>query len=132
MSLFEQASRQKLRFPSSRGELTSEQLWDLPLIGKGDFSLDHIARAIHQELKSVSEDSFVVVSQNPAKKVLELKMDIVKHVIATKQQEAADAVGAAARAAERQRLLQALNQKQDQELASLSSEDIQKRLAELG
>ena len=42
MNLFEIASRKKLRIPTTKGDLTVEQLWDLPLKSTG-LSLDKIA-----------------------------------------------------------------------------------------
>lgn len=39
MNMFEFATRSKLRFTSARGELTAEQLWDVPLRSRDDFSL---------------------------------------------------------------------------------------------
>ena len=50
-ALFITASRAKFRFPFSVGQLSAEDLWDLPLSGRGQ-NLDNIARALHKELKS--------------------------------------------------------------------------------
>ena len=70
-------------------------------------------------------------SQNPAKDSLELKLEILKHIIAVKLKDAEDRRNAAERATERQKLLDILAEKQDGALKELSVEDIQKRLAEL-
>lgn len=44
--IFEIASRRKYRFPSAIGELTVEQLWDLPLTDpKRGATLDNVAKA---------------------------------------------------------------------------------------
>lgn len=131
MNIFEQASRQKVRFTSIKGELTTEHLWDLPLTSKTGFDLDCVAKATNRELAAVSEDSFVSVKVNPAKPVLELKLEVVKHIIAVRMQDADAAAKAKANSAERQRLLEALDQKRDQELLNLTPEQIQARLKEL-
>ena len=130
MSIFEQASRQKLRFPSLKGELTVEQLWDLPLQSKSGFDLDTIAKSVSRDLKAVTEAS-VVIETSPANTTLVLKLDLMKHIIAVRLAENAAAVNRAARAAERQKLLGVLADKQDESLKALTPAEIQQRLAEL-
>lgn len=130
MSIFEQASRQKLRFPSLKGELTVEQLWDLPLQSKSGFDLDTIAKSVSRDLKAVTEESFVIET-SPANTTLILKLNLMKHIIAVRLAENAAAVNRAARAAERQKLLGVLADKQDESLKALTSAEIQQRLAEL-
>lgn len=128
---FESASRSKLRFPSPVGELTTEQLWDLPLLSARGMCLDNIARAVNANLKAVTEDSFVSTKPDPRKAVFELQLEIVKHIIAVKQDEAAKAKDRAARAEQRRKLLDALAVKEEQEIGAKSKEDILKELAEL-
>jgi hypothetical protein len=132
MNIFEQASRQALRFQSERGLLSVEQLWQLPLQAKNNFSLDAIAIETNRSLKALAEESFVAQGSNPAKTVLELQLEILKHIIAAKQAENADARAAADRKAEKQRLLEILDRKQGQELESLSADDLRARIAALG
>lgn len=132
MNTFEQASRQKYRFPSSRGELTTEQLWDLPLTGKAGFDLDTIAKAVNAELRSASEESFVAVKTNAVTEVLQTKLDILKHIIAVRLAEAEERNKASSRKAERDRLMQILHEKKEQGLRDLSTEEIEKRIADLG
>lgn len=130
MSIFEQATRAKLRFSSTRGELTAEQLWDLPLQSKTGFDLDSVAKAANRDVKAVTEESFVTES-NPASTKLVLALDVVKHIIAKKLKENQDNLQRAGRLAERDKLLNVLADKQDATLKGLSEEEIQKRLAEL-
>lgn len=132
MDLFEQAARLKLRFPSTRGDLTAEQLFDLPLLSPGDrFDLDTVAKSVNAALKATSEESFVSTAVHPAATKHQLQLDVVKSVIATKQSEAAAAKRRADRAAERRRLVEALGDKQDEKLRAMSISSIQKRLDEL-
>lgn len=131
MDIFEQASRKKLRFPSERGDLTTEQLWDLELTSKTGFNLDTIARQVNSDLKSIVEGSFVVQSIDPRKNTLELQLEILKHVIAAKLQRIADAKASAERAALRQKLTTALAAKEDEKLSGMSVEEIQAELAKL-
>lgn len=129
--MFEQATRQKLRFDTVRGEITTEQLWELPLLSKSGFDLDSVAKSVNGELKAINEESFVETRTNPRKAQLELKLEIVKRVIAVKQEENAAAANAVAKREERQKLEAILATKQAAKLEGLSEEEIQKRLDEL-
>lgn len=129
--LFLQATRRKFRFPSNKGDLSVEQLWDLPLTSRNGFDLDTVAKTVNTHLKAASEESFVVTSSNPAKTTLQEQLEVIKAIIAVKLDEAAKAKVRSDRAAERQRLLEILDQKEDDELKGLSREEIKKRLAEL-
>lgn len=131
MSIFEKAARQKLRFESQRGLITVEHLFDLPLTAKDGFDLNSVAILANRQLKDAGEESFVDVAPNPLREVLALRLEVVKHVIATKQAEQAERAGRAARAQELSRLTAILADKQDEALKGLSVEDIQKRINEL-
>lgn len=85
-NLFEKASRQKLRFASQRGDLTVEQLWDLPLTSANAASLDSIAVGLDTELRNTAPRSFVN-SASTGNALLELKLDIVKHIIEVRVEE---------------------------------------------
>jgi len=129
VNIFEHASRVKLRFQSTVGELTTEQLWDLPLTSKGGkVNLDAIARSVHAELKGLEEVSFVECKPEPRKDELELDLEILKRIIAVKIAEREEADKAATRAQRRAKLLDALASKESDELAGMSKDDI---LAEL-
>jgi hypothetical protein len=133
LTIFEQASRVKLRFASPVNDLTTEQLWDLPLMNKsGRPSLDGIARAVHLELKGLEEVSFVDCKPDPRKVELELQLDILKRVIAVKLAER-DAAQLAVQNAERKKKLMAvLAAKEDDQLAGMSKEEIEAEIARLG
>jgi hypothetical protein len=132
MNIFERASRSKLRFPSSVGGLTTEQLWDLPLTVRGDKpNLDATARAIHSELKGIDEVSFVDEKPNPRKIELDLALEVVKHVIASKLADKAAAEKAAETSARKRKLLDALASKEEQKLVSMTKEEIEAELAKI-
>ena len=88
----ERALRAKIRFESTKGMLSLEQLWDVPLRStRGDFNLDNIARAAHQANKDLGEASFVATRRRTTEQVLaELRLEVVKHVIAVKLKEEED------------------------------------------
>ncbi|MBD9511558.1 hypothetical protein IB265_32910 [Ensifer sp. ENS10] len=131
MSIFETASRKKFRYSSNRGELTTEQLWDLPLTSNNSFNLNIVAKTIANELKSAEDESFVAESADPAKTLLSEKLDVVKSVIATKIAEKKAAEKRAADAERRKKLVEALAIQEDKALASLSREEILKQLQEI-
>ena len=130
MTLFETASRLKLRFPSTKGDLTVEQLWDLPLQSKSNFDLDTVAKTVNAYLQSTGEKSFVTASSTANEKMT-LTLDIVKHIISVRLKENQDALLVSAKKAEREKLLGILANKQDEALQQLTPEQIQARLAEL-
>lgn len=132
MNIFEQATILKLRFTSIKGELTAEQLWDLPLQSKTGFDLDNVAKTANTTLKAFAEESFVNATGNPQKAKYELMMEIVKHIIASKVAENEAARNATARKAERDKLVSILGDKEDEALRSLTPEQIKARLATLG
>ncbi|MBD9544322.1 hypothetical protein IB276_33285 [Ensifer sp. ENS04] len=126
MNIFEIAARKKLRFASSRGELTTEQLFDLSLN-----ELDIIGQPIVADLRSASTESLIPTKPNPRQPELEIKLEIVKHVIAVKVKERDEAVAAQERADKRRKLLEAIAKKDDEALTTASKEDLLKQLAEL-
>lgn len=131
MSIFEQASIQKIRFPSVRGELTTEQLWDLPLQSKNQFDLDTVAKEVNTSLKSVTEESFVATTTSPAKAKYELMLELVKHVIAFKLKANEEQRSRAEKAAKKDKLVAILGEKQDAALKELTAEELAKQIAEL-
>ena len=130
-NLFLQATREKFRFESSKGDLSVEQLWDLPLTSRTGFDLDTVAKAVNANLKSSNEESFVNVSNNPAVSRLQAQLEVVKAIIEVKLVQAEATKKRAEKAAERQRLMEVLHSKKDQELQGLSVEEIERRLSQL-
>lgn len=128
-NLFLQATREKFRFESPKGDLSVEQLWDLPLTSRTGFDLDTVAKAVNADLKASNEESFVNVNNNPAVSRLQAKLEVVKAIIEVKLAQAEATKKRAEKAAERQRLMEVLHSKKDQELQGLSVEEIERRLS---
>ena len=131
MNIFEQAARRAIRFESAKGDLSVEQLWDLPLQSRNQFDLDTVAKTVNRQLNAVTEESFVSVRENPAKETLSLKLELVKHIISVKLQEAEEARNRANKASEKEKLLRLLDEKQNEALRALTPEEIQERLKAL-
>ena len=128
-NLFLQATREKFRFESPKGDLSVEQLWDLPLTSRTGFDLDTVAKTVNADLKASNEESFVNVNNNPAVSRLQAKLEVVKAIIEVKLAQAEATKKHAEKVAERQRLMEVLHSKKDQELQGLSVEEIERRLS---
>lgn len=131
MNIFEFAARNKLRFPSNRGIINVEQLWDLPLQSRDGFDLDQVAKAVNVELKAQGEESFVTTAPSPNKLKLEAAMELVKYIIAAKLDLQEAARKRAARNAEREKLIAALADKEHEAIKGMDADAIKKRLVEL-
>jgi hypothetical protein len=130
-NIFEYATRNKLRFASARGELTVEQLWDVPLRSKDDFNLNAVAKAANKAWKDVSEESFVETTKTLDHVRRETALEIVKYVIDTKLAEEEVAKRRSEKRLEKEKLLAILAEKQAGKLSDLSEKELQKRIAAL-
>jgi hypothetical protein len=132
MNLFEIATREGYMFPSKIGELSVSDIWNLPLTSPKGASLDAIAITLYNESQDYKTVSFVSPSSTNAKKVrLENMLEIIKHIIAYKQNVAKQAKESVNRAAQKQKILDALNQKQQTNLQNMTEEELAKALEEL-
>lgn len=130
--MYKLAAQACLRFPSSRGELTVEQLFQLPLKSATGCDLDTIAKDVNNRLKAVGEESFVEdPTVDPQKQLLKVSLDILKDVIATKQAENRAVRTKLEKAAERKKILDALAAKKDAALTAASVDELEKKLAAL-
>jgi hypothetical protein len=131
-NIFEYATRNKIRLASTRGELSVEQLWDVPLRSRDDFNLNTIAKTADKALKSVTEENFVETTvKTPEHGRAALRLELVKHVIDVKLTEEAAAETRAANKLEKEKLLKILAEKQDGKLSALSEAELKKRIAGL-
>ena len=131
MNIFEQATRNQTRFTSIKGLLTVEDLWQLPLQSKTGFDLDSVAKEANRQLKEVTEESFVSTTTNPSKAVNELRLEVVKHIIAVKMAENEAKRTAADKVAKREKILGILASKEEDALKGMTREELLKQLNEL-
>lgn len=128
--IYKFAAQNRLRFPSKVGDLTVEQLFDLPLKSGSGRDLNSIAIAINNQLKAVGEESFVEDnSADPHKAALTVKLDILKDVIATKQAENRAVLAKREKAEQRKKILDAIAAKKDQQMSQASLDELEKKLA---
>jgi len=126
IDLFEYATRHKLRFPTEKGELNTEDLWDL-----SPETLDIMGIMIKEEIdgsygKTLRNNYGDTHNHSMKCKTLPIKLGIIQHILNTKDKESA-------RAQEQNRLNKQinelnliLNQKKSESLRNMSSEEIEK------
>ena len=122
--LFEMATRSKLRFPSTKGELSVEDLWDL-----SDKDLDVVYKNLKdQEVKSSEESLLDDANVDPK---LTAAIGIVKYIFTTKRNE---------RLAEKERInkkltqrkyIDALSKKQDEAIEKMSEAELRAMIVSL-
>ena len=119
--MFEEASRNKIRF-NYKGSLTTEDLWDLTVE-----ELDAIFKSLNAKVKESKEESLLNKRTKKDEEVL-LKVDIVRHIVEVKFKEAAEAEEAVANKAKKQKILEILAAKKDQDLYNKSIEELEAML----
>ncbi len=122
--MFEEAIINKYRYDSAKGKLTTEDLPDLPLT-----SLDDIAIKLDDELENHTKSFISKVSKKDS--LIKKKLDIVKYFIKLKLQEQEDRKQAAQRAEEKQRIMEIIEEKQDEKLKSKSLSELKKMIKDL-
>ena len=126
MDIFEHASYAKLRFTTSKGELTTEDLWDLSLR-----TLDTIAKSVNHVLLAEQEESFLPAPLPRKATHHELRLNILKHIIAWRVAKDAQAKTRAEQQATLARLKTLALQKHDEAFAAQSLEEITQQIAAL-
>ncbi|HIC4115718.1 TPA: hypothetical protein ACW4JH_000141 [Salmonella enterica] len=119
--MFDKATRMKLRFESNKGLLSVEQVWDLSLT-----ALNEMAKGLSRQVKAAEtdEEDFIGTKSNVDSE-LQLRFDVVKHIIGVKLKERDDSRDAAERKANNQIILELIQRKKQQELESKSVEELE-------
>lgn len=132
LELLKTALEKHWRFPSSRGPLSIEEVYSLPLTGNRGLNLDEIAMQVNDELeKKKTGKSFVTESKNPEALVLEMQLEILKDRISELKVRASENAAEVAKATTKARLQELLAEKKNEELKNLSVEELEKKIAEL-
>lgn len=122
--IFEQGTRQDIHF-EFRGQIGIPDVWKL---SKENLAI--MGQKLELELQSKTVGNWLE-KESKASSQLKLKLAIVKYIFDVKVAEEESAKAAAAKQAEKQRLLEKIHQKKDQALDNLSLEELEKQLAEL-
>lgn len=124
MNIFEKAVRIDLKFESSRGLLTPQDLWKLPLSARNGDSLDSIGLLILKKLQENSTLSLVLNTRNK-NEVDELRLEIIKNIIQQKQTEIAEKEFKEASQSKIKKLDEMIAAKKDEKLSSMSIEELE-------
>jgi hypothetical protein len=119
MDNYKLATRQKLRFQTNVGLLSTEQLWELSLT-----DLDALAVSLEIEHQQSGKKSFLVKT-SVKDKTAKLKFDIVLDVLNTKAAEAEAASEAAADKEHNKKILAIIADKQDETLKGKSVKQLE-------
>ena len=119
MNIFERAVREKARF-NFKGLISVEDLWDLSLE-----NLDSIWVALETDLEKLPRKSLLETSTKQRDEI-EFKQEIIKHIVETKKTESAVAAQTKANAAKKQMVLEIIEQKKNEDLKSLSIDELTK------
>ena len=123
-NIFEYAVRNKVRFPF-KGMISAEDLWDLSLT-----NLDSIYKTLNKEVKQSEEES-LLTTKTSVDTELEIQIAIVKHIVSVKLEEQEIREKAAAKKAQKQKIMSIIATKEDEALQNTSVEDLKKMLDEL-
>jgi hypothetical protein len=123
-SNFVTAARQKLRF-AYKGSSTVEDLWDLDVE-----ALDSIYKALKAEQKESSGES-LLHKPTPRDSTLELKVAIVKFIVETKIREEEEKQARAANRLKREKIKNIIAAKKDEELHSMSIEELEEAAGQI-
>jgi hypothetical protein len=118
INLFEMATRKKFRFPF-KGQISVEDLWDLSVQ-----NLDTVFKALNAEAKQVKEES-LLATKSTEDTILDAKIEIVKHIVKVKLEEANQRQEAAEKREQKRRLQELIATKQDEALQGKSIEELQ-------
>lgn len=124
-NIFEYATRNKVRF-SFRGLISVEDLWDLSLT-----NLDSIYKELNKQSKQ-SEDESLLNIKTQEDELLNVQIEIVKHIVSVKLAEKEAREKASAKKAQKQKIMSIIAAKQDEALQNSSIDELQKMLDELG
>lgn len=122
--MFEVAVRNKFRFPF-KGVISVEDLWDLSVQ-----QLDGIFKMLKSQEKKAQEES-LLDTRTPEDEVLKTKIDIIRHIVTVKLDEAKQAERAKENRDQKQKILGILAEKQDADLRNKTPEELQAMLNQL-
>lgn len=123
MDIFEYAAENKLRFPY-KGSISTEDLYDL-----GVEELDMIFKTLNREVKKSNEESLLAKKSDSDTK-LNVKIEIIKKIVSKKLAEIEESKNAIMKKHKNEKIMELIAQKQDENLRSLSIDELKKMLEE--
>lgn len=123
-NIFEMATRERFRFPY-KGMATVEDLWAVSITG-----LDSIYKTLSKELKQSREESLLNTKTAQDKEV-EIKIEIVKHIVEVKMAEKNARLQAKEKKEQREKIMEILADKENESLKNKTPEQLKAMLAEM-
>jgi hypothetical protein len=121
--LFKKASKKKLRFSTSKGSLSAEQLWDLTIS-----ELDSLAVAQEDKVEESPNRSFVF-ERSAANVDEKLRFDILFDILQTKVKSQEAASQAANTRATNQKIINLIAEKKDDVLKGKTLEELEQMIS---
>ena len=122
-NIFEQITRKGLTFSTVKGNISVQELWQLPLKGRNGFDLDTVSRDLLSKVKASSEESLVETVNNVDSDD-ELRLEVLKVVVNTLKTEQEARVNAEQARSHNEKIDQLIARKQEQELEGKSVEEL--------
>jgi uncharacterized membrane protein len=122
--MFEIATRTKMRFPF-KGMVSVEDLWDLSVR-----DLDGVFKTLNAQAKKSQEES-LLATKTKEDETLSIQIEIVKHIVKTKLDEAEAAKQSRELKEKKQKIMEIIAAKQDESLHNASVEELQAMLDKL-
>ena len=119
MEIYKLASQQQLRFQTSKGSLSTEQLWSLDLK-----ELDELAVQLEAQHKESGKKSFLVKSSQKDK-TAKLKFDIVLDILNTKVEAEQEAREAQEKKEHNKKIITLIAEKKDEALKGKSIKELE-------
>ena len=124
MELHKKASKEKVRFTTKKGLLSSEQLWDLSIK-----DLDEVVVGLEESYKTSGAKTFIPnVKETSKDRTEKLKFEVALDILQTKVKDQEVAAKAQETRRHNNRINELIAQKKEGEMNDLSVEELEKLL----
>lgn len=124
MNIYKEANQKKLRFFTDRGNLSTEQLYDL-----SENKLKELIKQANQTLVNENPDSLSFLDEvDSVDPISKLRFEILKDIYLTKKSEREAATTKQKNEEHNQKILSLIAKKQEDQLTEMSVEDLEKML----
>ena len=125
MDIYANALQQGFRYPTSKGEMSTEDLFSLSLT-----SLDAIYRTLSRSIKREQEES-LLNRETAADRTTRQKMDVVKAVVELKQEQNKEKAEKAQKKAQKAFYREALEKKRLEKIGNMSEAELEAALKDV-
>ena len=124
MDLYKKANKTKLRFETSKGILSTEQLWDLPVA-----TLNELAVSLDEQYKDSGGKSFIPnQTTTPKDKTIKLQLDVVIDILESKVKDQEKASKANETRLHNKRIAELIEKRKEGDMENLTVEELEKMI----